>query len=70
MGVFQGRGPTVGAQSKRVLSDRVETVDVETVDVADKRNSHAPSCRPLFDICRDSRWTAHGMCLLLWSALS
>ncbi len=24
---------------------------------------HASSCRPLVSIYRDSRWTAHGMCL-------
>jgi hypothetical protein len=35
------------------------------LDKADKSSRQAPSCRPLFKICRDSRWTAHGMCLLL-----
>jgi hypothetical protein len=36
-----------------------------STDTTDKSSRHAPSCRPLFKISRDSRWTAHGMCLLL-----
>jgi hypothetical protein len=32
---------------------------------SDKSSRHAPLCRPPSEICRDSRWTAHGMCLLL-----
>jgi len=32
---------------------------------ADKSSRHAPPCRSQSCFCQDSRWTAHGMCLLL-----
>ena len=34
-------------------------------DPTDKSSSDAPSGRTLLGICWDSKWTAHGMCLLL-----
>ena len=39
-------------------------------DRADKRSRNAPSCRPLLENGWDSGWTAHGMCLPLWSFAS
>ncbi len=41
------------------------TSRLKGTDTADKSSRHAPSCRPLVSIYCDSRWTAHGMCLLL-----
>jgi hypothetical protein len=51
------------AAAKRIRTD--EWLVAWLIDTTDKSSRHAPSCRPLFKISRDSRWTAHGMCLLL-----
>ena len=38
---------------------------LKLIRAADKSSRHAPPGRPPLEICWDSRWTAHGMCLLL-----
>ena len=49
----------------RGLTASIESHKLDLLDTADKSSRHAPPCRSQASFCQDSRWKAHGMCLLL-----
>ena len=58
-------GPSCNTIRRFQLELRSSTTFVAYQDAADKRCRYAPPCRSQSSFCQDSRWTAHGMCLLL-----